>query len=184
MSLVVGEFDVVGDDDEGYAVIGATPARNAHASRLARHAPVRVPTPRWMNAATSQGVSRPQEELDVLPFEPLTIAENGTQGVLIARPQRPFRGERLIVGAAEITSGDDVAHLATINPAIYVGAVQVGAAQGAIPFRAFGPDAFGVRLSWPAAGQGTDIKIYVVLTTAAPAGGVICTATIIGRAMR
>lgn len=182
MSLLLGDLDVVGDDDEGFTVLGAGPGRTALARR--GNGAVRVPTPKWMNAATSQGVSRPQEEMDYLPFDPLTIAAAGTTGVLLARPQRPFRGERPILSATNITAGTDASLTATVNPAIYVGAVQVGAAQGALPFRVFQADAFGVRLSFPAAGQGTDFKIFTVLTTAAPTGGVICTATIIGRSMR
>lgn len=172
--LVLG-MDVVGDDMAGDFVVG----RRGGRARVAR-----VATPKWMNAASSQGVSRPQEELDILPFDPLTIAAGGTTGTLLSRPQRPFRGERLILGATNITAGTDASLTATVNPAIYVGAVQVGASQGAIPFRAFLAEAFGVRLSWPACGQGTDIKIFVVLTTVAPAGGVLCTAVVFGRAMR
>jgi hypothetical protein len=62
--------------------------------------------------------------------------------------------------------------------------VQVGANQGATPFIAFGANAFGVRLSWPAAGQGTTINIPVALTTVAAVGGVAVNGTVFGRAMR
>lgn len=180
-SMVLGDMDVIGDDDEGYSVLGAGPKHRASLHRGAHKAT--VPTPRWMNATTSQGVSRPQEEMDFLPFVPVTIAAAATNGTLNARPQRPFRGERLILSATNVTAG--TANLtATINPAMYVGAVQIGTAQGAAPFSVFAADAFGVRLSMPAAGQGTDINIYCVLTTVAPAGGVALTGTIIGRAMR
>jgi hypothetical protein len=41
-----------------------------------------------------------------------------------------------------------------------------------------------VRLSWPAAGQGTVINIPIVLTTVAAAGGVAIAGTVFGRAMR
>jgi hypothetical protein len=103
---------------------------------------------------------------------------------LSALPQRPFRGERLILNATNITAGTDASGTATINPAIFVGAQQVGANQGATPFAAFRADAFGVRLSWPPAGQGTQINIPCVLTTPAPAGGVALSGTVFGRAMR
>jgi hypothetical protein len=180
MSMLLGGMNVVGDDDD-VVVLGASP----HHAAIRRHNGHRVPTPAWMNAATSQGVSRPQEELDFLPFDPVTINPGETQGILLARPQRPFRGERLILGAIDGTDGTDQSFNATINPAIYVGAVQIGAAQGAVPFGAFKAEAFGVRLSWPAAGQGTDIKIFCqLLVTPAAEHSVILTATIIGRAMR
>jgi len=183
MSLVLGGFNVVGEDDDDFQV-GA--AHRGHSRHLARHGGhTRVPTPSWMNAATSQGVSRPQEEMDFLPFDPVTISPGETQGILVALPQRPFRGERLILGAVDGTDGSDASFNATINPAIYVGAVQIGASQGATPFAAFQANAFGVRLSFPAAGQGTTIKIFCqLLVTPAAEHSVILTATIVGRAMR
>lgn len=198
MPLILGGLDIVGDDMdgddmdgddmEGLSTIGRARRRHRAAARHGGGAKgggaIAVPTPRWMNATTSQGVSRPQEDLDFLSFAPLTIAAGGTTGTLTSQPQRPFRGERLILNATNITAGTDASGTATINPAIFVGAVQVGATQGATPFQAFRADAFGVRLSWPAAGQGTTINIPVVLTTVAPAGGVALSGTVFGRAMR
>lgn len=188
MALVLGGLDVVGDDLMGDDLMGDdTMGEYESVGRGRRRrgkAAVTVPTPAWMNATTSQGVSRPQENLDFLSFVPLTIAAGGTSGTLTAQPQRPFRGERLILSATNITAGTDASLTATINPAIFVGAVQVGSNQGATPFIAFRADAFGVRLSWPAAGQGTTINIPVVLTTVAPTGGVSINGTVFGRAMR
>lgn len=176
MSMVLGGMDVVGDEMDGEdGVSGA-----AYRSRL-----VRVPTPRWMRGTTTQGVSRPQEEMDFLPFESVTLPAGavGVAGVLIATPQRPFRGERLIMEAIDTATGLDVSGAVVINPAIYVGAVQVGSSQGAAPIRVFSATAFGVRLSVPAAGQGTLIKIFVQ-STIALLNDAIVTATLIGRAMR
>jgi hypothetical protein len=185
MALMLGGLDVVGDETEGDDMEGMdTIGRGKRRRHPAARGPISVPTPRWMNATTSQGVSRPQEDLDFLSFTPLTIAAGGLTGTLTSQPQRPFRGERLILVATNITAGTDASGTATINPAIFVGAVQVGATQGATPFQAFRADAFGVRLSWPAAGQGTTINIPVALTTVAPSGGVAITGTVFGRAMR
>lgn len=188
MSLILGGMNVVGDDLEGddYDMSGmSTIGRGGRRHRRGGQAQaIAVPTPQWMNATTSQGVSRPQEDLDFMSFTPVTIAAGGTTGTLTCQPQRPFRGERLILTATNITAGTDASLTATINPAIFVGAVQVGSTQGATPFQAFRPDAFGVRLSWPAAGQGTTVNVPVVLTTAAPAGGVALAGTVFGRAMR
>lgn len=191
MPLVLGGYDVVGDDLEGDEMegddygYGATIVGRGGRRRGRPGARQQiVPTPSWMNATTSQGVSRPQENLDFLSFTPLTIPAGATSGTLTASPQRPFRGERLILTANNVTGGADVSGTATINPAIFVGAVQVGANQGATPFAAFRADAFGVRLSWPAAGQGTTINIPTVLTTVAAAGGVAINGTVFGRAMR
>jgi hypothetical protein len=192
MALILGGLDIVGDDmdgeDYGEHMSGMSTVGRARRRRAAAAAQsggqIQVATPRWMNATTSQGVSRPQEDLDFLSFTPLTIAAGGANGTLTSQPQRPFRGERLILTAVNITGGADVSGTATINPAIFVGAVQVGSTQGATPFQAFRADAFGVRLSWPAAGQGTTINIPVVLTTVAAAGGVAIAGTVFGRAMR
>jgi len=169
-------LDVVGDGTEGDVLIGRHHGRALH----------RVPTPRWMNAASSQGVSRPQEELDVLPFTAVTFADGSganTAAVLVATPQRPFRGERLVMGAV-LSNGNDAGNSVVINPAIYVGAVQVGADQGSIPISAFGATAFGVRLSFPAAGQGTRVSIFVQTLIALSGVSMIVTAVLYGRAMR
>jgi hypothetical protein len=177
--LVLGGLDVVGDGSDGDLVVG----RHGH------HRAARVPTPRWMNATTSQGVSRPQEELDYMPFDGTSFVNAGetpalnSAGLIIARPQRPFRGERLVLTAVDLT-GDDVSHLVVINPAIYVGAVQVGASQGGMPIAAFAPNAFGVRLSWPSAGQGTDIKIFLVALVVPATTTILVSGGVFGRAMR
>lgn len=186
MSILVGDLDVVGDEDEGYTVLGASPGRG---NGLARRAAVRVPTPSWMRAATSQGVSRPQEDMDPLPFEAAIIGDGesppaaNTTGVLIAQPQRPFRGERIVMSAIG-NDGSDASRLVVIDPAIFVGAVQIGAAQGATPVSAYAATAFGVRISMPAAGQGTTVKIFVRLLAATALTQITVTATIFGRAMR
>jgi len=179
--LVLGGFDVVGDDDDMEGdedlVVGR---RGRGRMKLARRR-ARVPTPGWMNATTSQGVSRPQEELDFLPFVAVSIAAGALSGVLTANPQRPMRPERLIMTA--ISNALDAAANVVIDPAIYVGAVQVGATQGSTPIGAFSAQAFGVRLSMPACGQGTDVKIFVRLLAAA-ANATVVTGVMFGRAMR
>ncbi len=181
-SLVLGGgFNVVGDDDEDFEV-GRGGGRGL--ARRGVHRAVKIQTPPWMNATTSQGVSRPQEEMDFLPFDTLVLATGVLTGVLIAEPQRPFRGERLILNAVNLDTGASVDHLATIDPAIYVGAVQVGSAQGGTPFSAFKAEAFGVRLSLPSAGQGTKIKIYCKVAVNAVTAGIQLSGTFIGRAMR
>lgn len=184
-SMVLGgDFNVVGDgDDDAYLGEAAAPRRNGLARRRAGQA-VRVPTPQWMNGTTSQGVSRPQEEMDWLPFTAVVLATGVLTGVLQADPQRPFRGERMVLSAVNLTTGADISYTAFIDPAMFVGAVQIGGAQGSSPFTAFQPNAFGVRLSMPASGQGTTIKVYCRLSVNAVAAGVQLAGMIFGRAMR
>jgi hypothetical protein len=106
---------------------------------------------------------------------------------LSALPQRPFRGERLILTAIRISGAGvavDELFRIIIQPAIYVGAVQVGATQGRMPGIAFGPGAFGVRLSFPVAGQGTRIWVPFQFTNLAPTDRLIVAGGIFGRAVR
>jgi hypothetical protein len=186
-SIVLGDLDVVGDDDESEEIDGDLTTMGAARRRFRGRRRVRVPVPAWMRATTSQGVSRPKEELDFLPFEPVELIETRLTGFLIARPQRPFRGERLVMSVAGFppAPGVNAADFVVIDPAIYVGAVQVGASQGGTPVSTFGATAFGVRLSMPPAGQGTDIKIFVrALVPPGEEGRLVVAATMLGRAMR
>lgn len=192
--LVVGGFDVVGNDVEG---------SNPHMRALNRRfggvrtmsQPVKVAMPRVMRNVSGQGVSTPSEELDSLPFTLVTptplvgVLPAGVAFYAEAHPQRPFRGERLILAAFKTNSMTgavtDMSYLVVISPAWYVGAVQVGASQGETPLGTFNSTAFGVRLSIPPAGQGT--RIYLPMQTKAPLAAnesLIVTATIIGRAVR
>ena len=178
-------MDTVGEDE---IVLGAAAARPMHA--LARPANrFAVQRPHWMPpAANAAGISAPKEELDFLPFDPITFtsATTGTL-ILLSFPQRPFRGERLIATAVATIGGvvSDALFRLAISPAIYVGAVQVGATQGQTPLSAFAPTAFGVRLSLPTAGQGTRVAIPLVLAGTLAAGdSIVVSGTLIGRAMR
>lgn len=178
------------DDDlqtMGLATVGAQYRGSRGPQILSRLAAARAPS--WLGNATEQGVSTPAEELDVLPF---TLSGNLTNAApsqnLTAFPQRPFRGERLVMtavynnGAGSFTDGSG---LVAISPAIYVGAVQVGASQGQISVGAFAATAFGVRLSLPTAGQGTRVYIPLELTSSiANQGTVNVVATLFGRAVR
>jgi len=174
-------LDVVGDGTEGDVLIGRHHGRH-HMARA-------VPTPRWQRNVSPQGVSLPQEELDVLPFQAAIIGNTtdgvvaGQSSVLVATPQRPFRGERLVLGAI-LSNGNDASNAVVINPAIYVGAVQVGADQGSMPISAFAATAFGVRLSFPPAGQGTRISIFVQNLVTVASVVLTVTGVLYGRAMR
>ena len=182
-------LDTMGED---LAVVGAA-ARRAMARRAPLSRAIASARPSWLKLATEQGVSVPDEELDFLPFESVTLSNDGTtvvsSGSLTTFPQRPFRGERLIMaayGKVDGTAGDFLFAVA-ISPAIYVGAVQVGATQGATPASSFAATAFGVRLSLPTAGQGTRITIPVLVPPSLLSKAddtVTITATLIGRAVR
>ena len=179
------------DDQDHLSVIGAAAPRLLTPPRAG--IALRGPAPAWLANAHQQGISTPAEELDFLPLSTVDYT-NGTlvlqdhDDELNALPQRPFRGERLILQAVYVatvggTARDGLFQM-FITPALYVGAVQVGATQGQMPASAFGPNAFGVRLSMPTAGQGT--RIYLPFRFVGIAGGdrIIVSGGIFGRAVR
>src|SRR5262245_1651846 len=149
MGDIDGE-DVMGMDTVGDDVVGVR-------SRLVRRRPV-LHLPPALAGASTQGVSQPKEEMDFLNFTivtaiPAGVLAAGFSTALEAFPQRPFRGERLLLTAQKTNAGvvTDVSAVTVINPAIYVGAVQIGASQGDTPFAAFAATAFGIRLAMPPA---------------------------------
>lgn len=190
-------MDTMGmDDEEIMDIIGAESPAAARAIKLRGLANLRRNgngngLPQWAQNLSAQGVSRPSEELDFLPFNVTQFASGvlaaGATTIAEAFPQRPFRGERLIASAILTNAGvsTDVSGAIFINPALFVGAVQVGASQGSVPLAAFRADAFGVRLAMPAAGQGTRIFIPLLLGFAQVAGDSVSIGlTIVGRAVR
>jgi hypothetical protein len=191
----MGEEDIEGDDDiEGMDVVGDDDEVGARGRRM-RHALARrgsrihLTLPRSLRGASRQGVSQPSEEMDFLPFNVIQIVFGGpTNSFAEGFPQRPFRGERLIATAVLTTAAGsiDASGLVTITPALYVGAVQVGASQGATPLAAFAAQAFGVRLRFPPAGQGT--RVFIPFAYGGPALGaadtLLVSMTVIGRAVR
>lgn len=179
------------DDNDHLAVIGALGnPRVARADFGLRQAPLRVMP--WMANASPQGVSTPQEELDFLPLDGVDQTNSGGVAIdiedeLSALPQRPFRGERVILQCVLIQAGGaalDALFRLIITPALYVGAVQVGATQGRMPAIAFGPQAFGVRLSMPVAGQGTRVYMPFVFQALGAGERLIVGGGIFGRAVR
>jgi hypothetical protein len=148
--------------------------------------------PDWLAGAHTQGVSTPSEELDFLPLSSVDFTNGGLAAVdhtdeLNAQPQRPFRGERLIIQATYVPAAGaprDGLFQMVITPALFVGAVQVGATQGSMPASAFAATAFGVRLSMPTAGQGTRIYLPFLFSGIAAGDRIVVSGGIFGRAVR
>lgn len=176
------------DDQDHLAVIGAVGLQRASVPFQRAG----VVAPPWMRNATPQGISTPDEELDYLPLDPFDFTNGGLAPVpvddeLTAFPQRPFRGERLVLTCILITAGNPPANqlfALLVTPAIFVGAVQVGATQGAMPGEAFAPTAFGVRLSFPTAGQGTRIVVPFQFPNVGVGDRLVVAGGIFGRAVR
>jgi hypothetical protein len=175
----MGTDEISGEDVVGALVRAAT-------GTSARGARGRGPL--WLRGVSKQGVSQAAEELDYLPFTTTVLTAAAPTGAATAFPQRPFRGERLVASAFLVPGGGGPPIVANdfvvISPAIYVGAVQVGASQGDAPLSTWTSNAFGVRLSMPSAGQGT--RVFIPYTTTLPLGGdsIHVSMTLIGRAVR
>lgn len=181
------------DDQDHLAVIGA--ALQAAAIKQLPAGSIGLNAgalPQWLQTANTQGVSTPNEELDFLALSTDDFTNTGAAAVdhtseLNALPQRPFRGERLVLQAVYIpaaAAARDALFQVVISPALYVGAVQVGATQGDMPASAFSATAFGVRLSFPTAGQGTRIYMPFVVRGVGAGDRIIVSGGIFGRAVR
>jgi hypothetical protein len=81
-----------------------------------------------------------------------------------ARPQRPFRGERLI--AQVIRTGASAAAAFAVTTGIFVGVTLQQLQIGNFNIEFFTANAFGVRLSMSPAEPGVDITMPVSLTAA------------------
>lgn len=171
---VLGD-DVLGDDDgdDDFAVVGAArrqPARlrAARGSALARLMSGAA-KPAWRQQL-APGVPTPGQRLQPLPMTP--SANNGVFSAaftainFVARPQVPFRTERILAsvrrtGAAGIT---------VLAQNIFVGRqLQLVELGGGFDIEFFGPTAFGVRLALDACQPGVEVRISCV-TSGVPAG--------------
>lgn len=108
-------------------------------------------------------------------------ATSGTQLTLTARPQRAFRGERLVL--TSVRDGASTDGLLVTIADIKIGDVSQKVGGGVLPANVFSNDAFGVRLMLDAAVPGVDITLTLNIS-GAPTGTdfLIISGAIIGRA--
>lgn len=186
----MGEDSVLGHEElmsvVGEAVNQAlariTPGRPAAGGRL--QLPAR---PQWRDRL-APGVHEPGKGMEMLPMvETLNkgvISATNTQLSFEAKPQRPFRGERL--STIVIRVGPTAGAIPAIDPAVFVGTHVEATALGKTPLEVFQPGAFGVRLSMVQAEPGILVTIPVSIIGSAPTApdqiNVSC--TIIGQTVR
>lgn len=174
------DLQVTGMNVIGAPIMALAQGRNAMSASVA--------TPAWMQPTVPTGVSVPSEELDFLPFDEVNnggvIDPTHLTLMFESFPQRPFRGERVLISAVSDLGVNSLFAL-VITPAMFVGATQVGATQGRFPASGFAPEAFGVRLSFPRASQGTRITIPIFSLVTPGAGHSISVSVgVMGRAVR
>jgi len=161
VEAIMGE--VLGDDVDGMDVVGRRHVRGAR-GRMIRL----PPKPAWRNEVIVPGVMAPSTGLEPLPLVP--DAGGGTFSALVtnitfrARPQRPFRSERLL--AQVFRNGASASALAAVTNGIFVGTNLQQLQIGSFNLEFFAPTAFGVRLDMQPAEAGIDISINVILTGA------------------
>lgn len=116
--------------------------------------------------------------LGVLTFDSTT----GVNLALVVTPQRPFRGERLVIDTRR-TGASAQTQTVVIND-LRVGDVPQRIGGGLLPAEIFRPDAFGVRLSLDASVPGVLITLGFQLIGPALAIGdsITLSAGVIGRA--
>jgi hypothetical protein len=148
--------------------------------------PQGIQSPPWWKGTS--GVNQPNEMLHVMPLVPdtnngvFTAAFTAATITFISRPQKPFRGERII------TAITDFGPTATGQPqstGILVGVDLQQVEAGNIPLSVWAATAFGVRLAMVDAEPGIEIRIPTVLVGAAllTTDTVTVAITILGRVL-
>lgn len=152
MGEVLGE--VLGDDmTEGMSVVGRAGGM------------LRVPArPSWRNAI-APGVAYPGQGLEPLPLTNPAGAAQFTSVVttfnMEARPQRPFRAERLLASVRRV--GATAAGLTVLCTGIFIGTQLQSLELGNFDIEFFGPTAFGVRLNLVSATPGMLVRLPLII---------------------
>ena len=167
MGDVLGDDLMEGEDDgdvEG-DVLGA-----------ARRPLLRLPAkPKWRRGTLAPGIHRPREGLELLTLTPDSnggVFDTSNIGAIIrhsAKPQRPFRAERLVAFVTRIADAGVFPAGFVLSNGIFVGTNLQQLTLGEFNVETFGPTAFGVRMALTPAAPGIDITVAVRLT-AAPVG--------------
>ncbi len=101
--------------------------------------------------------------------------------VLTARPQRAFRGERLVISQQKALAAGQFRQVQITD--IKVGDVSQKVGGGSLPVEVFASDAFGVRLMLDAAVPGVDITLTLQIDSAPGVGDFVSlSGALIGRA--
>lgn len=187
MSILGDDFEVVGDDDE---VLGEEYAEEVGQGRLklaARRRPMlRLPPKPGWRRQIAPGVAMPGQGLEPLPLTP--SANNGVfdaanQAIeFTARPQAPFRAERLLASVRRSAGAPGVI---ISGQALIIGRQLQTVEVGAFDLEFFAAQAFGVRLSLVQADPGILIRIPCTATPPVPIGETVAVSLLfLGRTIR
>lgn len=185
---VMGDDDDDEDDMDGDDIVGrrrpprlrsgSSPARRRRRRRRALGLPRK---PRWRSRMAAPGVPMPGVGL-----EPLPLTGQLNQGIFNAanpvisfdaRPQRPFRAERLLASVV-LTGG---AAGTVLCDGIFIGTNLQLVELGAFDVSFFAPNAFGVRLKLVPAAPGILIRLQCRFNGTIGAGTAVTTLMFLGR---
>ena len=140
--------------------------------------------PAWMSQASlvpGSGTPDSGELLSPLGLTTGTLTTAVGFIVVSASPQRPFRGERLVVSIVRSAGAVGVPVRIT---EFKIGENSQLVGSGAVPAETFAPDAFGIRLAMSPATPGVIIGIRFEAGIPVPGGEtILITTSIIGRAV-
>lgn len=138
--------------------------------------------PAWLQASAQvPGSPSAAELLSPLGLGGGTLTSTSPSLQLEASPQRPFRGERLII---DVRRSAGAANIPVVVRALKVGENSQFVGSSGVPADVFRPDAFGVRLAMSAATPGILIVLALDAGATIPVGETIdISAAIIGRAV-
>jgi len=162
MADILGE-DIMGDD---YELEGDDDLEGAGRTRIARPSLRLPPKPTWRKMGVAPGVSAPSALLQPLPLRGEqnngVFTSNVTSILFQGIPQRPFRGERLVIAARQTASSAIQLRVQTLTVGTNVQSVQVAD----MPIEAFAAQAYDVRMKLQPAQPGVLVQcqIYAVGT--------------------
>jgi hypothetical protein len=163
--------ELLGDDVLGYNTVGAINPRMARAvQQIGRKRMMALPPKAaWRQTQLAPGVQTPGQGLIPLPLVPDTAGGVFAAATLAinfqARPQKPYRPERLL--ATVRRSG--AAGVIIFCDTMFVGTDLQTAEVGSFDIENFGPTAFGVRLCLKPCEPGILVRLSLRAGTA-PAG--------------
>lgn len=176
----------VGEDDWSTVGAGRSSLARAHARHNHGHGAPGHPGQRLSWQHSKHGNHVPDEHLHPLPLNP--DVNNGVFAAAfpninyISRPQKPFRGERLL--ALVVRSGASAAGIFPQSEGIFVGVDLQQAQAGNIPIEFWVANAFGVRLYMIDANPGIEIRMPVTLTgTLLTTDTITCAIMVLGRVL-
>ena len=178
------DFSVVGDEGEEVGIRLARPGLRMApgASPLQRRGTLTLPRLPW-RTQVAPGVAAPREAMLPLPLSPDqgggVFTPTVTSIAFRARPQKPFRGERVV---AVVAKSAPMAANILMTGGIVIGTQPQIAEIGDVPLDVFAAGAFGVRQSFAQAEPGVEVIARCQVQGTIPADQSIAVSiTILGR---